>query len=557
MSTSVLIATGTGSFYDRVGVLARFVRALNGVVGQTPTTNAGSDFWGTNGPSVFDLNTAVNNIFAQYESTDQNLASLAQLALSAIRQSAPQANQIIANICATTLQQMCNDELVTNNPTTTPPGNYLQSLSNALSLLAQQMQGTGAIGSPTYGFQQPTVSVSAAVYASPNLAPTGTFSVVASILNGGGLQEDYTIPETLVTYCTGDQNGNQSSWPATNYSGTALAVNGSEPMTIYAGQYSGASSLDWTMTNPLGPETPSGASATFIICDPTLNQIGGTGSNVLNNSSFGVVPTTTANLPDFWAVATPSGYAGAVGTEILVNTTTAPVLAAQGGTAAAMTYSLAFVGTTNKPEIVQAFNTAGLVAGTPSPGTGYALLPATQYAVSFWVKTTCTSSGTLSAGVLEVSLVGSDKTTVLTNAAGASLLKHVTLSVSTQASWTQYTAFFQTPSDLGSAQYLAIRLSTAITTSAGVATIYISDVAMCLATPVSQQQANGGTFYVAAFRGATDAVAGDAWTVTTANNYRTAAVFALMMNAFFGLGRQGIQLPSKSSTPTWAETLCN
>src|SRR5690349_12705345 len=65
--------TGTGGLFTRTGVWGRLIRTLNGARGST-APNPGSS-WGGTTKTIFDLQTAVGNINAQYASTLQGIVS--------------------------------------------------------------------------------------------------------------------------------------------------------------------------------------------------------------------------------------------------------------------------------------------------------------------------------------------------------------------------------------------------------------------------------------------------------------------------------------------------
>lgn len=324
---------------------------------------------------------------------------------------------------------------------------------------------------------------------------TGDATIIGSCTGPKGLAREYVFPEVVELRVTNDYQG-----------GASL---GSEALSIR-----GENALNDTL-DPLWPDG-SGATGSLTMVNQALNQ--DSQGNLLYNSSFDTF--TVANTPDHWSI-----LVGAAGTDIFSE---ASVIYRTGGKA------LKFTGTGGSPlsSVALTFNNSG--------GTTSVLKPDTVYAVNYFLKD---SGAGLTAGVIKVDLVDGTNT-VINDDAGTANSKTTAYSVTT-ASYAAVNAFFRTPKLLPSTIKLRVSISTALTSGES---MYIDELAMTEAA----QLYTGGPYF-AAFRGATDALLGDGWNVTIANN--NLGIFQTMFEQLFGMRALGLQLPSAGS-PTIAESLC-
>lgn len=314
---------------------------------------------------------------------------------------------------------------------------------------------------------------------------TGDAAVAASVIGKDGKPLEYVFTENMEVQATSDAG--------------LGATAGTEPMSI-RGESSVADPMDWNW-----PKGSSCSGSTNV-----LNASGFQGTNVLNKSDFDYF---TVNVPDKWEI-----LVGSAGTSIKKNVANAH----RSGTVS----SLEYVGDSAElTSIAQTFGSSSYTTST--------LKPNTVYAVNYFVKV----SATPAAGVLDVDLINATGPAIINNDAGTPLTVTKNLTgVST--SWVAVSGFFQTPKVLPTTYRLRVRLSTALETGKSV---YIDDLSMREAV-----QAYTGGPYIAVFRGATDVIKGDLWTVGVANTW--AGVFQSYFDRMFGMRTTlGLQLPSDVS----------
>ena len=343
------------------------------------------------------------------------------------------------------------------------------------------------------------VSAAAASAGSTNV---GNAVVIASVVGPNGKNREFAFPETLRFTVTNDSlNG---------------ATAGAEPIGIN-GILAQSDPLNYTW--PKG----SGLSGKQInmVSNGTDATASSTTTNLLKNSEF--VNWTSTNTLDNFGIIT-----GAAGGSIL-----------RSGTARKGSYSLSYVGDgAELTSMYQEFNNAG---GSPA-----VLKPSKVYAFSAWVYCTVQPA----AGVMAFDLTNGSNT-VITDDAGTNNTISKTLT-SVGASWVNVTGFFRTKTTFSGTARLRIRLTTAVSVGT---TLLIDDVHMTEATELY----TGGP-YVAAFRGTTDVMKNDYWTIAIANNMSAAGtaggVLQTAFEQFFKMRESGYILPSVTDgSQTVADTL--
>lgn len=162
-----------------------------------------------------------------------------------------------------------------------------------------------------------------------------------------------------------------------------------------------------------------------------------------------------------------------------------------------------------------------------------------QYVIHALLKKT----GTVSAGVLEVSLRNGIDGTLLTDDSGNNCSGTVTLS-GIGANWYHFTTIVRTPTIMPPQTYLRLKCTTAINTGGF---LWLNGLSMI---PMQQLYAGGPS--IAILDGDTAWAVGDSATVTVANDY--AGELHQWMDRFYGLKSLGLQLDT-SGSPTYADTL--
>jgi hypothetical protein len=165
------------------------------------------------------------------------------------------------------------------------------------------------------------------------------------------------------------------------------------------------------------------------------------------------------------------------------------------------------------------------------------LEPNTVYAVNGYIK----MDSTPAAGVLAIDLINGSNAVVNDDAGTANTITKDLTSVST--SYVAVNGFFRTPKALPATLKIRVRLSTALTSGRNV---YIDHLAMAKATQAyTGADTSSGGPYIAIFRGSTEVIKNDKWTVTAVNNYG-----GLLQTGFwrlFNMPSLGFQLNSAAS----------
>lgn len=463
--------TGTGGLFTRTGVWARLIRTLNGARGST-APNPGSS-WGGTTKTIFDLQTAVANINAQYASTLQGIAaglygvSANDGVIGTIRQSVGSQLNTLATAVRNTIIQMADAD----SPLP------VEDLPTALGVLISQMKGTAD------SIKKPTVTITPTAGGSN----VGDWKMIGSVIAPDGLQNDYCLAETMTATITNDAQH-------------SAALLGSEPLSIRAPNPTSADSLDWTYPSY------SGASQNINLTDPAIDN----GQNMLTNSDLETY--TVANNPDKWIK-----LVGVLGTDILSDSSN-EYLGSK---------CLSYVGdAATLSEIAQTF-------GDSSNGTPASLEPNTVYGVGIRTKVDVVPA----AGVLKIALKNQSDT-IFNDDAGTANSFTISLPGET-TSYAFHGGFFRTPKSLPTTQKISIGLSTALSSGS---VVFMDALAMCKATRMYP----GGP-YVAAFRGATAALIDDTYSLAVANDWATAAIFALVLQQICDLRGLGLRIPSNSS----------
>lgn len=167
--------------------------------------------------------------------------------------------------------------------------------------------------------------------------------------------------------------------------------------------------------------------------------------------------------------------------------------------------------------------------------------PNTHYSVSLWAAT----YGTVSAGVMEFSLVDNFNNVIANNAGNNNLFTVSHTALSAVPAFLPFGGAFQTPNLLPAQVRFRIRASTAITNAGRI-------LIQTLALTPSRQAYNGGP-YVILFSGLKKLVAGDSFTVVISNNY--GGLIQSAFNRIFNMGSMNLVLPSTSGSPTIPDSL--
>lgn len=254
--------TGTDGLFTRLGRIAGCLRNLNGFLGSTPPVTATQ--WGTGGPEVRALGTNVDNIHAQFQSTNQHLVDGLYVRASAFRANASTFRSYLRTLARDVAVQMADDDVVLTSRT----------IGAAIRELVRQMESGG------HSVAEPAVSITGITAGDGN---NGDGACVASVVGPDGQTRHYVFAETLDLVCV-----------ASSQEGTP------EGREVF--QLSG----DRAEADPLSHEWPrgSGALVTISVCDPAEDA----GTNLLTNGDF---ESFTSNVPHQFAV-----LAGSAGTDI-------------------------------------------------------------------------------------------------------------------------------------------------------------------------------------------------------------------------------------------------
>ena len=360
-----------------------------------------------------------------------------------------------------------------------------QTVAQALDLLISQMN------TASKSVQQSVLTIGAQTNVG---TPNGNPVFVLGGNDNNGLALQYAFGELITFTCSADSQGS--------------ATLNQEQITVTT-PAADSNELDYLW--PLGSGI---AGQTFNLIDP--NAQSQTDAQALNNSGF-ETQANTPNLPDQWTAVT-----GAAGTDIFIDGTNTYTGAG----------SLKFLGTAGalQDAIKQQFSS--------STGTTYKLKPLTTYILNFWVRV----SATPAAGVLTVDLIDGTNTVINDAQSVANTVSKNLTGVST--SWVNVNAVFRTPAVLPAAQYLRIRLSTAIDNGK-----FVNVDSMSLNKPANQLYAGGP--WCAGFSGNTKTILKDQWTIQTTQTW---GVIQQCMEQLFNLRALGRVIPF-SNAPTELDSL--
>jgi hypothetical protein len=459
----------------------------------------------TGGSGYFSEGPMVDNLYAQFLTTDQNIVSSVYSDRDAYRRSHQNYCNVLKRYATVILQQQVNEDFRLTSYT----------ISAALLQLVNEMIGAAQT-------VKASVASVGAQTAYTGITNVGNVVIVGSINAGNGKVQEYLIPETVSFTCTADSvtggtTANQERWTAQGQNAQFDQLSWDWP-----GGSPGAAPSGVSTALPYG----SGGSAQLTVVDATLNNAGG---NVLVNSGFETF--TTTNVPDNWTV-----LAGTAGTDFAKDTT--------------IPYSgladLKIIGGTGTgASLAQVFNTA------PTPtlnagGTGYKIqsFPDQNYAVNLFIKADVVPA----SGVVTVDLVDGTNTPINDDAGAANSFTITLSGIST--SYVAKNGIFRLPVNPSAVVKLRIRASTVVP---GGSNIFIDHVAM---TPLAGLNGStlpyyGGGAQFAIFSGNTKPRVGDAYTIATVN---VAGGFQRLFQRFFGIVGLGMQLPS-SGAPTILDSL--
>lgn len=304
--------TGTGGVFTRIGRCGGLLRNLNGFLNATAPDP--SSAWGSGGPAIAALGTNINNIAAQFASTNQQLIDGLYTQRDAYRSAASSIRAYLKTLAGNTLVKQLDDDVHLVSKT----------IAEAMRQLIIQM-----VAEAEY-VPAPTVSAGTPDAGSGN---NGDGHCLASVVGPDGVNLHYVFNETLDLLCT---------------------VSSQEGGTLGREQFSVKG--DAAVSDTLSHEWPGGSGASASVNAVDASEDAGTG-NKLTNSDF---ESFTSNVPDNWEVAV-----GSAGTHILEEASTV-----YGGSKA-----LEFVGqsSSNLTSIFQEFDdsTDG-TAATLKPLTVYA-----------------------------------------------------------------------------------------------------------------------------------------------------------------------------------------
>lgn len=329
----------------------------------------------------------------------------------------------------------------------------------------------------------------------PGYTNTGNGTVNTSTKRGDGLVNENSFAETGSLVCTNDaQIGATAGYEVFQFSGDA-------------GQSSPFHYL-W----PLG----AGSGVSLNSIDATKDNTSG---NLLKNSGFEVF--TVANTPDNWSIVV-----GVAGTDIF----------SEASIKYSGTKALRFAGGATLTSIKQQFNVA-------SNGTPGKLGSQSQYSVAVWLKVDVVPA----AGALTIELIDGANAVINDDQGVANSFTVALTGITT--TFTAYKGVFRMPKVLPAAQYIRMRLSTAL--SAG-SNLYIDHLGMGLTTRLYI----GGPS-LAVHSGSTNWIQGDKFDVPVTNDRGGAsnlATFQTLFDRLFGMRAMDMLLPSAGS-PTIADSL--
>lgn len=236
---------GTGGLFTRLGQIGQLYLATIADLAQAADA----------------LGYRVDDIAAQYTSTDQDLISGLYAARDSHRNASSGLFSYLQQLSQNTLIEMANDSYPLP----------ARSLELAIAQLVDEMREASAL------LDAPAVSAGAVSTASYNV---GTGDLIVSVLSNLGGVQNYILDETVRLVCTSD-----TSTGATKYNETFFVT-------------TPASVPNTDRTWPQG----SGLSSSITSINPQADAAQG---NLLTNSDFN---SFTGNIPDDWTVA--SGTAG-------------------------------------------------------------------------------------------------------------------------------------------------------------------------------------------------------------------------------------------------------
>lgn len=332
-------------------------------------------------------------------------------------------------------------------------------------------------------------------YSAGNASMNGNGAVAQCLLNSAGYPLDTLFAENIRLICTADATSNTNLARNEQFQALGQAANS---LGVLGGDYPGGSTCNVSLASvDAGSDNTKG--------------------NLLTNSDFETWATSAATG---WTIST-----GAWGTNALQST-------AQHYLGAS---SLKIVGGATTTTINQTFNSSSGTLGT--------LLPQTVYAFAVWVKVDVVPAG----GLLKFILTDGSGTTT-TDVAGNNNSFSVTCSGLT-TSWTVYTFCFRTPYIQPASGYkLRIQIATSLTVGSN---LFIDNLGMCRAT-----QLYAGGPAIGLFSGSSQWYAPD-FLVLGPSNSRPSnnKAFVTLFERLFSMRQLGLNLPSTTGTPTYADSL--
>lgn len=465
---TVTLSNGSNAgLIDRIGYLLGGLNDVNALLGGTATSGVTANWV-----------TRANALDTRYGASPAQQKVLDSLYQSLTSWQGSQSGFLTA------IRKIAQDTLVEMVHADTPLAS--KTVANAMAVLIQQMVGASASVNAS--------AVAAGAQASVG-SPTGTPSIVTSLLRKDGLTREYAIPETIRFTCTSD-------------SGTGSTA-GREPFSVTT-PAAVSDTLAWNW--PAG----SGSTKSITAVDSSVDA----GANVLTNSDF---ESFTTNTPDNWSVVV-----GAAGTDILA--------AGSSDAFDSTSNALEFTYNAGTPlsSIVQTLNNVSGSTGT--------LKPSTVYCINSYMKKG--SSGLTGNGTVEISLVDGSNTQVTDDAGNDCKITQVAADLTT--SYAAVKGSFVTPKVMPSTYKIRVRLSVAIADSGE--SVFIDNLAITEGTELYV----GGPV-VALFTGATNPVKGDAYTVAITNTY---GAIQKGFDRLFNMRSLGLQLPSDSGgSETLADSL--
>ncbi len=469
--------TGSGGLFVRLGHLIGALLDNNSYQGGTATTNV---------LSGAQLPTRYNQFLTDF-TAGTSLAYLLDNAFSSYVQSG-QGGIAGPN---SYIQSAASSLLITQVNADTPLAQ--QTVQNAMQVLINQMTGVASVNQslPTAGAQTAAVGQT----------PIGNPTILASVIGGTGVKQQYMVPETALFTCTNDV-----------YNG---ATANQQPFTAVGAAIQG---------NTLSLLWPDGSGSSIVInCIDSL-QNATQGGNILQNSDFDTFSngSSTNTAPDNWVRVLGSANWGAGG---------------NGNAYASSTNCLALVGDgTINNSITQTFNTTASTS-LDAGGTSGTIDEDTAYGVNFYIK----MSATPSTGVIKVDLIDGSGNIIADDAGVDNTITKSLTAVST--SYVNVSGVFRTPLNLPTTVKIRIRTSTGIEAAK---TLYIDHLAL---TPMvsfygGQAPLYGGGPLFAIFSGDTQPRIGDAWTIALGQTF---GAFQSGFQRLFGMTQLGLQLPSSGS----------